>query len=214
MSTAWNLTLLSIKEDTKVEVESTPESQPSGKIYASVVTQPKPEYAEKYQSLAQQTVAMSKEEQTTVSEPAKEPEFNISKVSNLDLNPARSAFSSQDGYDVPEPPPFLLKKEEGNDEQEDIKDPNSGKSDLSKLAENQTETAVDASVAGNNGIKETLTEQARNLVKQKKSSINRKRKEPKIAEDQMRIDFEDEDVDLFKTELPVRIVCFSAGYCF
>lgn len=29
-----------------------------------------------------------------------------------------------------------------------------------------------------------------------------------------RFDFEDEDVDLFKTELPVRIVCFSAGYCF
>ncbi|NJN78407.1 MAG: hypothetical protein HC803_08820 [Saprospiraceae bacterium] len=29
-----------------------------------------------------------------------------------------------------------------------------------------------------------------------------------------RFDFEDDDVDLFKTELPVRIVCFSAGFCF
>jgi cell division protein ZipA len=37
----------------------------------------------------------------------------------------------------------------------------------------------------------SLTEQARNLVKRKKADTSRKRREPKIAEDQMRIDFDD-----------------------
>ena len=40
----------------------------------------------------------------------------------------------------------------------------------------------------------SLSEQARNLVKRKKADTVRKRREPKIAEDQMRIDFDDEPI--------------------
>ncbi|MCF2947112.1 cell division protein ZipA [Paraglaciecola aquimarina] len=160
----------------------------AGKIYASVVTQPKPEYAQKYQSLASETVAIAKEEKITANashqgnvqatnRSQQESSFNISKVSNSDLNPARISISNQDNYQAPEPPPFLLKKDQAS--QESIPDNKNVQTDKPKAQA---------------GLKESLSEQARNLVKRKKADSGRKKREPKIADDQMRIDFDEEPI--------------------
>lgn len=181
-------------EQAKVENSS---GQDSGKIYASVVTQPKPEYAE---SLAAQTLAISKEEKTqTVTE--QEPAFNISKVSNSDLNPARSSMSNamagQDNYQAPEPPPFLLKKEVGAElTSQNAATVNNKAVEAELKQQPQVQQAEpQESVQKPASIKESLAEQAINLVKRKKADTSRKKREPKIAEDQMRIDFDDEPSD-------------------
>jgi cell division protein ZipA len=79
--------------------------------------------------------------------------------------------------EVPQPPPSLLKKKTQQNEQ--VNDESSAeKTDL--LDSLPTE-------------KVSLADQARNLVKRKKTaSLGRKRREPKFAEDQMRIDFDEE----------------------
>jgi cell division protein ZipA len=180
----------------------------AGKIYASVVTQPKPEYAE---SLAAQTVAISKEEkvQTTTQQ---EPAFNISQVSNSDLNPGRSSMSNsivgQDRYEAPEPPPFLLKKEDDRTVKVGIPESNKqGASESTHNKEQQLESESQQQVVQqeteqkSTSIKESLTEQARNLVKRKKAEAGRRKREPKIAEDQMRIDFDEEPTESITAEI-------------
>ncbi|MGJ8679080.1 cell division protein ZipA [Paraglaciecola sp.] len=191
------------EKDLSVPVQTTKEhadKEASGKIYASVVTQPKPEFAEKYQSLAAETVAIAKEEKNT-SKPEKDMSFNVSQVSNSDLNPAKIAGGPQENYQAPEPPPFLLKKQanaEGNANQS-----TANPSSVKQNADSQSieKSIVTASQVTNtkevdvkSSFKESLTEQARNLVKRKKAVSARKKKEPKIDDDQMRIDFEDEPI--------------------
>ncbi|GAC17563.1 cell division protein ZipA [Paraglaciecola arctica] len=181
----------------ETNTEAEPEAPTStSKIYASVVTQPKPEYAAKYSSLAADTVAISQQERATSnknsgSEKVLTPQFTAAP---------NNAFSSNDGYQAPEPPPFLLKKE--------VSEPQSA-------SDTHVETVAPAATAAPTkshatvvdkqkeaeekphatlAEKLSLSEQARNLVKRKKADSLRKRREPKMAEDQLRIDFDDEPV--------------------
>ncbi|MDC0602349.1 cell division protein ZipA [Aliiglaciecola sp.] len=170
------------------ESEQTNESITKPKIYSSVVTQPKPEYA------AQQVQAMR----------------------------SKSALSGEvDGQDIPEPPPFLLKTSEAEPV---AVDPAVETTDLSQSAPEKlaTETKQPAAFEQKSVTKDlsaqipadenespsedeskvSLAEQARNFVKRSKAESKpkpRKRREPKIREDQMRIDF-DEPVETAQSQ--------------
>lgn len=132
--------------------QETPPAEP--KIYASVVTQPKPEFeAEQKQALK-------------------------SKATPIELE------------EIPEPPSFLLKKEQEAPEQQTKPqaDKDSGESQVNKSVETKREEKPEVPPAE----KFSLAEQAKNLVKRKRSETStRKRKEPKVREDQMRIDFDE-----------------------
>ena len=161
----------------KVEKESS--TTHSSKIYASVVTQPKPEYANKYQSLALQTVAISQQEKAVAS----------GSTQNIKANMASKTTTSAiaDGYEAPEPPPFLLKKDQ---------QPEMAISSEAMPTSEQTQEAVTSEEPEEDhstlAEKLSLTEQAMNLVKRKKLEPNKKRRAPKIAKNQMHIDFDDE----------------------
>jgi cell division protein ZipA len=168
--------------NTQVEPET-----PSSKIYASVVTQPKPEYAAKYNSLAAETVAISQQERAKSNHSHTSPKVVASQFSGA------SNHNSKDNYQAPEPPPFLLKKEVPEPEPENV-------SVSSDIAEQPTKVNPPADTVQNeaedkphpnSAEKLSLSEQDRNLVKRKKADSVRKRREPKMAEDQMRIDFDE-----------------------
>ncbi|MFB1037492.1 MAG: cell division protein ZipA, partial [Sinobacterium sp.] len=103
-----------------------------------------------------------------------------------------SHHSSKDNYQAPEPPPFLLKKEvpeskSDTDSSVLVEPPTNGTPPVVAVqqeAEDKPNTTLAESLS--------LTEQARNLVKLKKVVSVRKRREPKIAEDQMHIDFDEQ----------------------
>jgi cell division protein ZipA len=157
-----------------------PEAKPvsSGKVYASVVTQPKPEYAAKFATT-----------NTGTKQTGSSTKSSGSAVSN----------KSSDNYQAPEPPPFLLKTE---DKPEPVK--KEVDVEALKQAAKETESAVAPAPTPVSSPAESetaqvktpekfsLAEQARNLMLGKKADNAKKRREPKIAEDQMRIDFEDE----------------------
>lgn len=135
--------------------------QPAPKIYSSVVTQPKPEFAaEQLQSFRSK---------------------------------AQGNGSVQED-DIPEPPPFLLRKEQEGDAETtavpEIKAKNVSEIDedfMQPLSEKKP-----ASEPVKPPEKASLAEQAKNLVSRKKTEPKpRKRKEPKVREDQMRIDFDE-----------------------
>lgn len=180
---------LELKSFVPSTVQPEPEAPKStSKIYASVVTQPKPEYAAKYSSLAAETVAISQQERATSnnhggSDKVITPQFTATP---------NNAFSSNDSYQAPEPPPFLLKKEASDlpsafDINTAVEEPNKTNPTIT-AEQNDTEEKPHETLAE----KLSLSEQARNLVKRKKADSIRRRREPKIAEDQMRIDFDDQ----------------------
>lgn len=191
------------------DIQAEPEAATStSKIYASVVTQPKPEYAAKYTSLAAETVAISQQERAS-SNNNNDPQKVLTPQFTAAPN---TAFNSNDNYQAPEPPPFLLKKE--------VSDPKSA-SDIDVAASSTVASAaptksnttvvdkpkeVEEKPHATLAEKLSLSEQARNLVKRKKADSVRKRREPKIAEDQMRIDFDDEPIAKpeFKEELKAK----------
>ncbi|NCP66392.1 MAG: cell division protein ZipA [Paraglaciecola sp.] len=179
---------------------SQPEPKPvaTGKIYASVVSQPKPEYAAR---------------------------FAAGGVSAVKPQPKVA-----DDYQAPEPPPFLLKKNQTDEDQvaqaprkdvdiqainrsgdEPVTKPlsaeQSGLSQHTSVESQHSASGVDLSQekAEKASLPErfSLAEQARNLVLGKKAEgITRKRREPKIADDQMRIDFDDQHESQHKTTSP------------
>lgn len=202
-------TIRVVPNETKVDVDTDAEpilatniqeekeaEAPSSKIYASVVTQPKPEYAAKYSSLAAETVAISQQEKTTSTN--NQPSQKV--VTPQFTSASNNAFNANDNYQAPEPPPFLLKKEtpaseNSSDTSPVVKEPietHSAISTNSPKAGEQKE--VEEKPHATLAEKLSLSEQARNLVKRKKADSVRKRREPKIAEEQMRIDFDDEPV--------------------
>lgn len=152
----------------------------SSKIYASVVTQPKPEYAAKYNTLTAERVPVSQQENAT---------SNHGDISPKVVSPPFSGTSNhspKDNYQVPEPPPFLLKKEASEPESEEI-------TAARVLAEKPTKANHHAAaVQKESEDKPSLSEQSRNLVNLKKADSIKKRREPRIAEDQMRIDFDEQ----------------------
>jgi cell division protein ZipA len=170
------------------DINPEPDMAPS-KIYASVVTQPKPEYAAKYTSLAAEAAAIPPPQTITSKH---RPESH--KGGAQSLSASNQSHSSNESYQAPEPPPFLLKK----------------KTPDSQNAENiSVQTDVSSKVNPPNGQDEnevlvpphkildeklSLSEQASNLVKRKKTEPVKKRLEPKIAQDQMRIDFDDQSI--------------------
>ncbi|PKG99726.1 cell division protein ZipA [Paraglaciecola sp. MB-3u-78] len=174
--------------ETNTQVE--PEKTPSSKIYASVVTQPKPEYAAKHTSLSAETVTISQQERATSNHSHTSPKVVASQFSGA------SNHGSKDNYQAPEPPPFLLKKEVPEPEpvpesvwgSRDIAEQPTKADSPAATAQQQTEDKPHATLAE----KLSLSEQARNLVKLKKADSVRKRREPKMTEDQMRIDFDDQ----------------------
>jgi len=139
----------------------------SGKVYASVVSQPKPEYVAKYGHVG------------------------------TGKNPTgANSNKAIDDYRAPEPPPFLLKKDEAVTTEKASVDMDAllktAQESLSAEEPPQSKPEVKVSV-NTPQEKVSLAEQARQLVLGKKTdSSTRKRREPKIAEDQMRIDFEEE----------------------
>lgn len=158
---------------------------PTSKIYASVVTQPKPEYTSEHTSSKVESISNLQQEEDTSSHSSVSPKVVSSHHS------VASHHSSKDNYQAPEPPPFLLKKEGpeskvGSDlsltEQPTDGDP--ATDTVQKETEDNPHTTSGESLS--------LTEQARNLVKHKKVGSVRKRREPKIAEDQMHIDFDEQ----------------------
>jgi cell division protein ZipA len=179
-------------------IQAEPETSGS-KIYASVVTQPKPEYAAKYSSLAAETVAISQQERATANETS-----DSSKVHTPQFTAAsNNGINSNDNYQAPEPPPFLLKKEvpepTDSSDNESIATKGTAQNNPQKATEQpKLEEKPHATLAE----KLSLSEQARNLVKRKKSDTVRKRREPKIAEDQMRIDFDDDPITDSKPKAP------------
>jgi cell division protein ZipA len=159
---------------------------PTSKIYASVVTQPKPEYASKYTPSKVESLSISQQEEDTLNHSSVSPKVVSSHYS------VASHHSSKDNYQAPEPPPFLLKKEvpeskSDTDSSVLVEPPTNGTPPVvavQKEAEDKPNTTLAESLS--------LTEQARNLVKLKKVVSVRKRREPKIAEDQMHIDFDEQ----------------------
>ncbi|GAA6183740.1 cell division protein ZipA [Aliiglaciecola sp. NS0011-25] len=173
-------------EVVKEQIKESEETKP--KIYSSVVTQPKPEYA------AQQVHAMRSR---------------------------MSAIDNTDPSDIPEPPPFLLRTsgEESTDEANTadstidfsaieqttpradvkqkpvVKTPPSDKPEAPLLTEPKIEPEIKAQTAPESKV--SLADQARNFVKRSKSEPkSRKRKEPQIREDQMKIDFDDPEPEI------------------
>ena len=134
-----------------------PKKVSTGKVYASVVSQPKPEYAARYATPG-----------------------------------AKAAPSAKDDYQAPEPPPFLLKKDEPETKPTEV--------DVDALKQAKVQEIRGAEKAASSAPVEkistpekfSLAEQARQLMMGKKSDASKKRREPKIAEDQMRIDFDDD----------------------
>lgn len=109
------------------------------------------------------------------------PEFEAEQQQALKSKAAGNAKLNPD--EIPEPPTFLLKKEQAE------KQPDS-KEDEAKAPELAEETTT--SKKSDPVEKVSLAEQAINLVKRKKAEPPmRKRKEPKVREDQMRIDFDE-----------------------
>jgi cell division protein ZipA len=185
--------VVSSAEKVDAESEQTPATDnsvepdaASSKIYASVVTQPKPEYAAKYSSLAAETVAISQQESSTL---------NHSNISPKVIAPqfySASNNSSKDNYQAPEPPPFLLKKQATEPESESVsnllaEEPTKANPSAATV-QKESEDKPHATLAE----KLSLSEQARNLVKLNKADSVKKRRGPKIADDQMRIDFDDQ----------------------
>ncbi len=158
------------------------ESKPSSKIYASVVTQPKPEYAAKYQSLAAETLAITQQERGEAAN--KKIKAKVSPADSFQQN--YQAAGANEPNQVPEPPPFLLKKQDGAEAAEQPAAPSFVRPEAPTQA---PEPAPEPEV--NLAERLTLAEQARNLVKRKKTDTAKKRREPKLAEDQLRIDFDD-----------------------
>ena len=140
-----------------------------------------PEYAAQYSANAE-PVTIQKQPQTTNSDNTiKRPDITP-KIET----PLHSGLSANDSYQAPEPPPFLLKKES----EQPSENVNTDKSTKTSSDQTTSGNADKADTPANE--KKSLTDHARNLVKRKKTETTKKRREPKIAEDQMRIDFEDE----------------------
>jgi cell division protein ZipA len=173
-----------VEQAPTVKIQVEPEVPPS-KIYASVVTRPKPEYASKYTSLAAETVAISQQERASSSNTQKVVSQNSSGAINHNIG-------INDHHQAPDPPPFLLKKEApqlGN-ENEPVSSTfadHPTKAHIPDAESKKVEGEAHATLAE----KLSLSEQAHTLVKRKKAETFRKRHEPKIAEEQMHIDFDD-----------------------
>ncbi|GAB5381017.1 MAG: hypothetical protein Alis3KO_18010 [Aliiglaciecola sp.] len=161
-------------QDAAQIAEEKSEAAVQPKIYSSVVTQPKPEYA------AQQVQAMR----------SKATAANVAEMN-----------------DIPEPPPFLLKTAQSGEavaveptthttsldaNQLDKQEPKSKETAHRDKSVDQQQTEATAPSEAENEPKISLAEQARNFVKRSKAEGKpRKRREPKIREDQMRIDFDE-----------------------
>lgn len=149
---AVNVDITEQRFDNEVEITDA-ESEPATevdtpKIYSSVVTQPKPEFAEEQKQALKSKITIS---------------------------------SDNSSLDVPEPPPFLLKEEDGEKIEPTI---GSSETPSEQASQPKNEPQVEAKVS--------LAEQAKNLVKRKKTEpLVKKRRTPKVDEDQMRIDFDE-----------------------
>jgi len=152
-----------IETDLSVGLEEDPKEEVKPKIYSSVVTQPKPEYA------AEQVEAM------------------------------RSRYAGQESdqaADIPEPPPFLLKTE-GIDTSEPK---------VTELDQVEQQDVVEEPVSVPEKV--SLANQVKSFVKPNKPDQKiKKRREPKLKQsnartDQMRIDFDEPNLDLSDEEGP------------
>ncbi|WP_289030250.1 cell division protein ZipA [uncultured Paraglaciecola sp.] len=173
-----------VENQKECKAEKQPNESPS-KIYASVVTQPKPEYTKQSHVSKSQNSDLSQQHKLVSSSTTGNPKPSVSSGTSQS-----STNSISDGYQAPEPPPFLLKKDASHESEttKDIQKATS-RTDDKPLLKDTKSVSSEKSVSE----KPSLSEQARNLVKRKKSENTRKRREPKIAEDQMKIDFDVED---------------------
>jgi cell division protein ZipA len=162
---------------------------PTSKIYASVVTQPKPKYAAKSASSVAETAPTLQQPKATSHN-----RYESQKVLTQSASVSHQSYRSHDSYEAPEPPPFLLKKEISEPKNTEINsvladDPfaiNPPKVAEQKEVEEKPLTTSDEKLS--------LSEQARNLVKRKTTGPVKKRLEPKIDQDQIGIVFDDQPV--------------------
>ena len=137
------------------------------KIYASVVTQPKPEYQQ----------------------PEKTKKPLTAGESNLPADMSPHGTGSDSEVDLPEPPLSLLKKEQVTKEQTVADQPVENK----EKSENTDKQE-----------KPSLAEQAKNLVRRKKAEApTRKRREPRVADDQMAIDFDEPVEPVIQSDIEI-----------
>lgn len=195
------------KIDTEAEVEPTtvPHIEeepdvPQRKIYASVVTQPKPEYVAEHASLAAQTVAISQQERAQSKDRNETRHETIREKTSENINAATQTLPVQttsdlpanEDHQAPDPPPFLLKKNVATTEPV-VESPVVTESpDKTKSADLPEQKKAEEKPHATLVEKLSLSEQARKLVKRKKAEAAKVRREPKMAEDQLRIDFDEE----------------------
>jgi cell division protein ZipA len=151
------------------EIILEPEISPS-KIYASVVTRPKPEYASKYDSSVTATGSISKQARAT----------------------SNNSYRSNDHYEAPEPPPFLLKKDVSQPESESDHDVEADEQTNASYLLDEGQKNVVGKTHTTLAEKLSLSEQARNLSKHNKADPVNHRLEPKFTENQMGIDFDEQ----------------------
>ena len=140
------------------------------KIYASVVTRPKPEYASKYDSSVTATGSISKQARGS----------------------SNNSYRSNDHYQAPEPPPFLLKKDVSQTENETDHDVEADEQTNASYLLNAGQKDVGGKTHTTLAEKLSLSEQARNLSKHNKADKVNHRLEPKFTENQMGIDFDEQ----------------------
>ena len=182
-------TVQTLATDTKIKPDAA-----SSKIYASVVTQPKPEYAAKYSSIAVETDVVLQKEKVTL---------NHSSISSKVVSSQYSVVShksTKDNDQASEPSPFLLKKEVPEYQSDSncsvlAEQPTKGNPPTVAVQKKSEDNSQTTSVENN-----SLREQARNLVNPKKVDAVRNRRESNIAEDQMHIDFDFDEQPSAKPE--------------
>ena len=153
------------KTSNPVEPEAEPEAP---KIYASVVTQPKPEYQAEVESVSKPVVATD---------------------TNLAADVSAKNNVSNDNSGVPEPPLSLLKTE------------------APSVKPKVEQKVAPAEQSVEKQEKPSLAEQAKNLVRRKKSDTgSRRRREPRVDEDQMAINFDEPVEPSLKTDAPLSAV--------
>ncbi|GAA0852746.1 cell division protein ZipA [Aliiglaciecola litoralis] len=177
-----------LKEDQAIPA---PVSKP--KIYSSVVTQPKPEYAaQQVHAMRSRTATQADGELHNIPEP---PPFLLKTGDDQKSETVGAATSSAN----PQQPNAPHKQADASSSMGAIGDTHASQTLTNTDSKNTVEsdtlraTSIAEPEMAEESSKVSLAEQARNFVKRKAEAKpkSRKRREPKIGEDQMRIDFDE-----------------------
>lgn len=156
----------------------------SSKIYASVVTQPKPEFAEKLSTSVSKSASYQRQ--------ASSNNENKKAVSKSSSGSFSQSYGSKDNYQAPEPPPFLLKKETSQPKIESNIDTSIDERTKENYSTGAGQKNTQEGTNHNLSEKPSFSEKNSNLDNRKTTDSVNNRLEPKITDDQMRIDFDEQ----------------------